>query len=569
MTAGRLKTAFSLLAGSSLAGLIRRHRFRFLLISAVSGLAALSTVILPWASKFLVDVISAGFSWPDFLRGAALIFVALALRSAVGGWASLATTKIQLRILRELLEIIHSRLLAIPFQDVKKYQSGYLTSRTIQDAQILVAGFGNAINALVRYPVEFISLMVFIATIDLAAAGLVLAATISISLFSHWKSRIAAEAYSKAVASGASLMALVNENVTLNKIIRLFNRQGHRLERFRSRLREYHGGQLGYMTRRLRLGVAADLAAGIFVILGLLYAGGKASTGGFSAGEAAAVIVALVALSGSLHRLSGTWVEFRSSLKAGDFVRGLMDASPAVATEPAADSLEHITSVEFRDVRFAYDGDEILRGADLRLRPGAPTVLLGHNGAGKTTLVELLFKLYEPESGSILIDGRDARQIPPEKIRSAISLVPQDASLFHDSIKYNLVFSRPEAGEKDVDEVVRKARLDLVLREKNCSLEYLVGEQGLFLSPGERQRLALARALLSEPDVLICDEPTNNLDPDSQEVVWKLIADYAKERIVLVITQTEIPQDLGVRCFRLEDGRIFPVGATSPIEVGG
>jgi len=560
MTAGRIKRKIESIAGSSLHTLIRKRWSGFFLISAVSGIASLSTVVLPWASKSIVDVISSGFSWPEFLWGVALLFGALVLRSAVGGCASFAATKIQLRLLREILELIHSRLLKIPYQKIKKFQSGLLTSHTLNDAQLLVAGFGYAINALIRYPVELISLVVFIGTIDLAVSGLVLVAMVSIGLFSHWKSRKSGQLFSRAIKYNASLFALVNENIGLNKIIRLFNRQEHRLDRFRRQSQDFQQGQLSYMLQRLKLSVASDIAAGVFVVLGLLYAGHKAATGRFTPGQGAAIIVALVALSGSLHRLSGTWVELRSSLSAGQFVRELLMAtSPEATAELKKDRREPISSVEFRNVRFGYDQDEILKDVNLRLFPGRPTILVGNNGAGKSTLVELLFRLYEPSSGSILINGRDLRQVPLGKILSSMTLIPQDASLFHDSIRYNILFGKPEANPEELDEIVRKARLDLVLQEKKCTLDYQVGDQGSFLSPGERQRIALARAFLPSPDVLICDEPTNNLDPDSQNIIWKLISEYSKDRIVLVITQTDIPKHLEVRCFRLESGRIFPV----------
>jgi ABC-type multidrug transport system fused ATPase/permease subunit len=211
-------------AGSALAALIRRRFSRFLLVGAVTGIASLSTVLLPWASKSIVDALGAGFSWPVFLRGAALLFGALILRSAAGGWASFLAARIQLRLLREILEIIHTRILKVPFLEMKRYQSGQLASHTLNDARLLVSGFGGAVNALIRFPVEIVSLLAFLAATDLGLAGLGLAAMASAALFSHWKSRATARMADRAIRQNAALHALVGENLALNKIIRLFGR---------------------------------------------------------------------------------------------------------------------------------------------------------------------------------------------------------------------------------------------------------------------------------------------------------------------------------------------------------
>lgn len=545
--------------GSSLAALIKRRLPRFISVAGIAAVSSLATAALPLAAKSIVDGLGAGFSRPVFLRGTALLFGALLLRSAAGGGAAYLAAKIQLRLLREVLEAIHARVFKVPFLEIKRYRSGQLMSHTLGDAGILVSGFGGAVNALVRYPVEILSLLALIAVVNPILAGLGLAAIVAAGLISYGKSRAAGRLADRAARLNAELYAITGENLALNKVIRLFGRQEDRFRAFRERGRSFESGQLSVLARKLGLAFASEAAAGAFAVLALLYAGSLLTSGSLTAGGGAAVIVALVALLGSVRGLTRTWVDLRSALGAGGFLKDFLDLP---LEESRWDALRRapapVRRLELRDVSFGYDGTEVLRGVDLTLEPGRPTILLGRNGAGKTTLVEMLFRLFEPAAGRILIDGRDIRDIPRSELLAAMALVPQEAGLFSGSIRYNLLFGREDAGPEDLDESARAARLDLVLQAKGCSLDYEVGEGGRFLSPGERQRVALARAYLSRCSVLVCDEPANSLDPESQRIVWEMIASYARDRIVLVITQTEIPEAMEARLLRLEDGRIVP-----------
>ncbi len=546
-------------AGSSLAALIKRRWPRFLSVGAIAAISSLGTAALPLAAKSIVDGLGTGFSRPVFLRGTALLFGALLLRSAAGGGASYLAAKIQLRLFREILEAIHSRIFKVPFLEVKRYRGGQLMSHTLGDAAILVSGFGGAVNALVRYPVEILSLLALIAVVDPVLAGLGLAAIAAAALISHGKSRAAGRLADRAARLNAELHAVTGENLALNKTIRLFGRQEDRLREFCERSRSFESGQLSVLARKLGLAFASDVAAGAFAVLALLYAGSLMASGSLTAGRGTAVIVALVALLGGVRGLARTWVDLRSALGAGGFLKDFLElpleegrgASPVRAPAP-------IRRLEMRGVRFGYDGMDVLRGADLCLVPGRPTILLGRNGAGKTTLVELLFRLYDPAAGEVRVDGRDVRDLPRSELHAAMALVPQEAALFSGSIRSNLLFGRSDASPAELEDAARAARLDLVLQAKGCTLDYEVGEGGRFLSPGERQRVALARACLSRCSVLVCDEPANSLDPESQRIVWEMIADYARDRIVLVITQTEIPDAIEARLLRLEDGRIVP-----------
>lgn len=192
--------------------------------------------------------------------------------------------------------------------------------------------------------------------------------------------------------------------------------------------------------------------------------------------------------------------------------------------------------VEFRDVKFGYNQDrEILKGLNLELAPGRTLALVGGSGAGKSTLTRLLFRFYDPQEGEILIDGQNTTSVTQNSLRHSLGIVPQDTVLFNDTLRNNLLYAKPDASDDAINEVIRMASLTTLITESPEGLDTLVGERGLKLSGGEKQRIAIARMLLKEPAIMVFDEATSSLDSETERTIMAEIRKVAEGHTALII----------------------------------
>jgi ATP-binding cassette subfamily B protein len=216
---------------------------------------------------------------------------------------------------------------------------------------------------------------------------------------------------------------------------------------------------------------------------------------------------------------------------------GLLGDKPAI--EDAADAKALLITkgeVQFHNVRFSYHPERaILKGVNITIPAGHTIAVVGASGAGKSTLARLLFRFFDVNSGSITIDGQDIRNITQDSLRSAIGVVPQDTVLFNDTLYSNLAYGRPGASEAEVHYAARQANLDVFIRSLPEGYDTRVGERGLKLSGGEKQRVAIARVLLKNPPLLILDEATSSLDSISEQTILDALNAVTQQRTTMVI----------------------------------
>jgi ABC-type multidrug transport system fused ATPase/permease subunit len=237
-------------------------------------------------------------------------------------------------------------------------------------------------------------------------------------------------------------------------------------------------------------------------------------------------------------------------------------------------------SVEFDEVRFAYPaadkvslasleevavldqrgGQEVLHGVSFRAEPGHMVALVGSSGAGKSTIASLVPRLYDVDSGSVRLSGVDVRELCFDSLRETVGVVTQDGHLFHDTIRANLAYARPEATEVEIWDAVQRARLAELLRSLPDGLDTVVGERGYRLSGGERQRLTIARLLLAQPRVVILDEATAHLDSESEVAVQEALADALAGRTAIVIAHRLSTVRAADQILVVEDGQIVERG---------
>ncbi|MDH3310568.1 MAG: ABC transporter ATP-binding protein/permease [Gammaproteobacteria bacterium] len=285
----------------------------------------------------------------------------------------------------------------------------------------------------------------------------------------------------------------------------------------------------------LNSGQGAIIAAGVTLLM--FMAGRGVVQGTMSIGDLVLVNAFLIQLYMPLHFLGFVYREIRHSLADMERMFGLLEQGGEVADKPDARELK-ITGgeIRFEHVGFGYDSRrQVLQEVSFTVPSGHKVAVVGASGAGKSTLSRLLFRFYDATAGRILIDGQDIRDVTQKSLRRTIGIVPQDTVLFNDSIYYNIAYGRPEATRAEIIEAARSAHIHDFVETLPDKYDTLVGERGLKLSGGEKQRVAIARTLLKNPPILVFDEATSALDSRTEKAIQAELQEIATNHTTLVI----------------------------------
>jgi ATP-binding cassette subfamily B protein len=319
--------------------------------------------------------------------------------------------------------------------------------------------------------------------------------------------------------------------------VKYFNNEEHEAKRYEAALRAYERAAVKSQVtlNMLNLGQAGIIALGLTAVM--LLAAYGAAAGTMTVGQFVMANTFLIQLYVPLNFLGFAYREIKQGLVDMEAMFRLMAEEREIADAPDAKPLV-VTEGElrFEDVHFAYRPDRaILHGVSFAVPPGATVAIVGSSGAGKSTISRLLFRFYDVNAGRITIDGQDIRNVTQDSLRRALGIVPQDTVLFNDTIRYNIRYGRPDATDAEVEEAARLARIHDFVVSTPDGYETRVGERGLKLSGGEKQRVAIARTILKNPPILVFDEATSALDTRTEREIQANLKELARDRTTLVI----------------------------------
>ncbi len=349
--------------------------------------------------------------------------------------------------------------------------------------------------------------------------------------------------------------------------VKYFGNEAHEAARFDASLARYERAAVrsAVTLNALNAGQALIIAGGLTVIM-LMAARGVAS-GGMTVGRFVLVNTYLMQLYQPLNFLGFVYGQMRQSLIDMEQMFRLLSVRAEITDRPDARTLPRATagepgSLAFDDVRFGYTpAREVLKGVSFHVEAGRKLAIVGPTGAGKSTVSRLLFRFYDTTGGRVLVDGQDVRDLAQSSLRGAIGVVPQDTVLFNDSIRYNIAYGRPGASGEAIEHAARLAQIHDFVTRLPDGYETRVGERGLKLSGGEKQRIAIARTILKDPRILILDEATSALDTRTEQDIQAALRLLSADRTTLVIAHrlsTVVDAD---EIIVLVDGRVAERGS--------
>ena len=345
--------------------------------------------------------------------------------------------------------------------------------------------------------------------------------------------------------------------------VKYFGAESREAARYDAAMQGYETAALktSYSLGVINIGQALIINTAMVVVMLMSVQGvadGRISVGGFVAVNAYIMQVMM-----PLNFLGFVYREIRQALVDMSEMFSLLEQPPEVQDKPGAPPL-HVAGgrIEFRDVHFAYDPERaILKGVDLAVEPGQTLAIVGPSGSGKSTIGRLLFRFYDVSVGAVLIDGQDISDVSQNSLHNAIGVVPQDTVLFNDTIYYNIAYGRDAATRAEIEQAAKAAQIHDFVQSLPNGYDTMVGERGLKLSGGEKQRVGIARSLLKNPPILLLDEATSALDTQTEHEIQESLIQMGQGRTVMIIAHRLSTVVHADRIVVLEQGQIVESGS--------
>ena len=499
---------------------------------------------------------------PEYGVWILVALIASTILKAVAGYASIASTAyVGHSVVRDLRTDLYRSIVFQSLNFFAHHSTGALISRVSADVEKIQTAASDTLAEFLKQAAILFCLLLLIFSIDWQLSILSLVLVPLVFYPTVWFGRRLRRLSHSIQAEMADMANILFETFSGNRIVKIFTMESAELGKFRAAAgRVFRLGLRQRLTHALSSPLMEIL--GSFVIVGfIVYAGNEIQTGGMTPGLFVAFIFALIKLYDPLRRMSGINNSFQQAIGASGTLFEIMESE--VEPDLGDRELEAFRdSIEFEDVRFAYtQGEATLDGVSFKLLRGEVLALVGSSGVGKTTLANLIPRFYDVNSGTIAIDGVDIRDFRLRSLRDKIAMVTQDVILFNDTIRTNIAYGNPGAGEDAIQSAAKAALVDNFVSGLSGGYDTVIGERGLRLSGGERQRISIARALLKDAPILILDEATSSLDAESEALLQQALQNLMEGRTTIVIAHRLSTVRGADRILVLSAGRVEEEGA--------
>src|SRR4051794_6770802 len=496
-----------------LLGFLRPYRRGVIASLVLAALAMVCTVAIPWLTGQAVNRITEHDHAGLRVLAIAVVGVAL-LRLALSVQRRLVAGRVSLAIEYDLRNLIYGHLQKLELGFFAGQQTGQLMSRATVDLSSVRFFLGYGLVFILQSGLTIVLGAAAMFLLQPALAALALIPVPFVVFVAARYGRRSRPALQEVQQRIAEVTADVEENISGVRVVKAFAAEDRQLARFRTSVARVFG--MSMFATRLQAFYNPFLAflpnLGLAVIL--LVGGREVVHGSLSLGDFTAFYAYLLMLIGPMRMLGVALGLAQRATASGARLLEILDREPRIVAPAGAPPLPPGKgAVRLRDVTFAYgDGAPSLAHVSLDVTAGTTVALVGATGSGKTTLVQLLPRLYDPQSGVVAIDGADVRSVDVVSLRRAIAVVDDDPFLFSDTVAGNIAYARPDATREEIERAAQRAQAAGFIAELPEGYDTRVGERGLTLSGGQRQRIAIARAILADPRILILDDATSSVD---------------------------------------------------------
>ena len=466
-------------------------------------------------------------------------------------------TKIRIKLFQ------HISTLSLSFFNNNK--TAELSSILIRDIAGMRVAFSQSLQKIIIEPISVISFLFLLFIINFKFTILVIIIIPLSGFFSYKVGQSIRRKSKRSSVQSAGILNIIKETLSNIKIVKIFNLENEENEKFVKENNKYFN-LIFKQSRLSNLLTPINETIGLIVGVLLIWFGGISvlQQGAMSSEDFIKFILLLFAMLQPIRKLANVNVLFQNGIAAAERVFSVFDNHDKIPESKNAFKINSFkNSINFKDVNFKYEGQDslILDNINLEICKGQTVAIVGKSGAGKTTLTDLLPRFYDPISGNIFIDKINLKDLNLKNLRDLYGIVTQNVILFNDTIKNNIIHGNKNASENDINKAVKSANIQDLVEKLDNGLNTYIGENGVKLSGGEKQRLSIARALIKNPDILILDEATASLDSESEKMVHSAIDNIIKNRTVIIIAHrlsTIINAD---KILVMNDGKIVESGS--------
>lgn len=521
-------------------GYLFQHKWMIaaaLLLTFVSNLLAL---LGPLLSGLAIDYIGVGpgeANFPMVFWYCGLMLVFYIVSSGLSYILSVLMVKLSQKIVYQMRKDLFDKLIELPVRFFDSHQTGDIISRISYDIDTVNASLSNDLLQIATSVITVVGSLIMMLMIS-PTLVLVFVVTIPVSIFfTKYMTGRVRPLFRRRSAKLGELNGFVEEVISGQKTTKAYHQEETMIGRFDVKNgdavdayydADYYGSMVGPSVNFIN-----NLSLALISVFGaLLYLAGSLTPGNLSS-----FVLYSRKFSGPINEMANIISELQSACAAAERVFRLIDEEPEPADVPDAFVLpETAGDVRMEHVRFGYDPEKIIiHDLNLHAKPGSLVAIVGPTGAGKTTIINLLMRFYDPQSGTIRMDGHDSREITRKSLRAAYTMVLQDTWLFYGTIYENIAFSRPDATREEVIEAAKAARIHRFITQLPDGYDTIISGDGMNISQGQKQMLTIARAMLSDAKMLILDEATSNVDTRTEQQIQAAMRNLMKGRTCFVI----------------------------------